>query len=154
MTRFKNAAGRIHIRRAPNMRECLAALLVDYLHLDRAAARGMSADQICALVDWDHMPVPFATARALGWRTEQIHHPTNIQPLTRSEHRVKTSTRDVPQIAKGRRLTAAHDEMRRRLLAKTGLSDAINEGPPRVGLKRKWPSKKIPSRPFPKKTGT
>lgn len=60
--------------------------------------------------DFDHWPV----AHALGGST----HPSNLTPRLRAEHREKTARKDIPAIAKVKRLSAAHEASRARMLAK------------------------------------
>lgn len=109
--------------RPPNKTEKLAAAYLEIQRLrgdpvPREHAKAMSAGQICLLFDCDHAPVRVETAQALGWTAEAINHPTNLDFKLRPEHRVKTATKDMPEIAKGRRVTAAQARFRANLLAK------------------------------------
>jgi hypothetical protein len=88
-------------RRAPNMTEKIAALLLMYWDkcgdpIPFEIAKQMSAKQICALVEWDH-----AVFYAWGGTT----HPTNITPRITADHRRKTRKEDIQRIAKMRQLT-------------------------------------------------
>jgi hypothetical protein len=109
--------------RPPTMTEKLAAAFLEIQRLKgdpipRQHAKAMSAEQICRLTDCDHDPVRVETAMALGWTVTAINHPTNLDFKFRPAHRVKTATRDMPEIAKGRRITAAQAKYRANLLAK------------------------------------
>jgi hypothetical protein len=92
-------------------------------------AKLMTADQILSLYEWDHHPIRHAD----GGPSE----PWNLVPRPIVEHRRKTATQDAPEMAKGRKITAAHQEFQRRMLAKA-------EGVPKP--KSRWQS-----RPFPKR---
>lgn len=65
-------------------------------------AKLMSDEQIISLFNFDHCVVPKAhDGPDEAW---------NLEPLPIMEHRVKTATKDIPQIAKTKRLSAAHAE--------------------------------------------
>lgn len=109
--------------RPPNKTEKLAAALLEIQRLKgdptpRAHAKAMTAEQICNLWDADHYPVRRETALALGWTVFQINHPTNLDLKFRRAHRTKTATQDLPEIAKGRRITASQEQFAANLLAK------------------------------------
>jgi len=99
------------------MTEKLASVLLELQHLrgdpiDRGHAKLMTAAEICSLFQFDH---------AAGYACDgKDNHPTGLTPLLIAEHRKKTATSDVPAIAKGKRLSAAHAEFRERMLAKAG----------------------------------
>lgn len=92
-------------------------------------AKTLTADQIIARFHFDHHPIPHAH----GGPDE----PWNLDPVVVAEHQEKTAKRDVPQIAKTKRLTREHEEFQRRML--TPRDD-------RPVKKSKWAS-----RPFPKR---
>jgi len=100
--------------RSPNLRiKCAAALLA--LTDDRGErlilhehAKEMTPDQIISLFQFDHYPI---RAEA-GGPTE----PWNLDPRLIPGHREKTAKRDIPEIAKIRRVSAAEEEFRRRML--------------------------------------
>lgn len=109
--------------RDPNLSEKLAATLLALTRLDPEtgllvplvdweAARSMTVKEIIGLFEFDHWPVP----AALGGS----NHPSNLVPLleTSGEHLKKTTTKDIPEIAKSKRLNKEHEEFRRRMLAK------------------------------------
>lgn len=104
-----------------------AALATMFLTHDEAKA--LSEDQVLSLAVWDHDPIPHAHGG------EDAHY--NLVPRLIPEHREKTAKRDVPQIAKTRRIGKETEEFRRRLLTPR------DERP----IKRS----RIPSRPFPKR---
>lgn len=130
--------------RPPNKTEKLAAAYLEIQRLrgdpiPREQAKAMTARQICLVFerahDVDHYPVRVETAMALGWTVTETNHPTNLDFKLRPEHRVKTATKDIPEIAKGKRITAAQERFRANLLAK-------DKGETRPARKRK-------SRPMP-----
>lgn len=121
------------LRRDPNLTEKLAALIALHLDLPREIAKGMSAKQICELVQWDHYPVAYNIGRDLGWSDTEVHHPTNLQPLFAEDHLEKTRKRDTPQAAKGKRLTRSQEEFRARMLEKV-FAEPRDE-PPRPAAK-------------------
>jgi hypothetical protein len=111
-------------RKSPSMAEKLASALLELQRLrgdpiDRDHAKAMSAAQVNSLFHFDH---------AAGYACDGAdNHPTGLTPLLIAEHREKTATRDVPAIAKGKRLSAAHAKFRERMLAKTGIAEADAE---------------------------
>jgi hypothetical protein len=147
------------MRKSISKAEKLAAALLEIQRLrgdpiDRDHAKEMSADQICSLFQWDH---------AAGYVASGAdNHPTGLTPLLIAEHRHKTATLDVPAIAKGKRLSAAHVEFRARMLAKAGqeepaeLSEKKSKKDKFVRCLRSrgfhnGPSRLIQSRPFAKR---
>lgn len=127
------------MRKTPTLKEKLAACLIELMEIDREDAKKMTPEQILSLVEWDHYPVAFNIARDSGWTIEEINHPTNLLPRFILGHREKTAKVDTPVAAKSKRLTAAQEEHRRRMLI-------VTEGEPDdlAVVKSKWPS-----RPFP-----
>ena len=103
--------------RPPNLREKLASLLLllkigeDWLIPEPVRSQG-SADDILKCCEWDHYPV----RRADGGDND----PRNIRPLPRTVHAEKTAAKDIPAIAKGKRLARSAEETRRIILAKVG----------------------------------
>ena len=90
--------------------------------IDREMAKSMTAAQVVSLWEFDHFPVP----KALGGSD----HPTNLVARPIIEHRIKTAKVDVPTIAKSNRISAAHEDFKRRVLAKV-TGDEIEEAPRR-----------------------
>lgn len=130
-------------RKAIPLKVKLAAALTHMLREDEAGklvpiiqredAKRMSEDEVLAVFEWDHVhPV------ALGGD----NHHSNLSPLPKAGHRLKTAKVDIPRIAKVKRLTRKEQEFRARLLAK----DA-GEAPPEPKRRKA----KIPSRPFQKR---
>lgn len=126
-------------RKAPTLKEKLAAFVLTMKVeengvlvplVTRDQAKNMTADQLISLIQIDHAPIPVATAVALGMTPDEYNHPTNLTPLPIMEHRIKTATKDVPTIAKGNRISAAHEDFKRRLLAKV-TGDEVAETPKR-----------------------
>ena len=129
-------------RRDPNLKDKLGALIVAHYGIPRDAAKSMTRKQLLALVDWDHYPVAVKIAQDLGWTPDQYNHPSNLQPLIHEDHKVKTGKQDIPQIRKADRISAAHAEFRRAILAKCGQADAA------PAPKSKWGTRKLQSRGF------
>lgn len=171
-------------RRNFNATERQAILILRVLELEgrpipRAAQKKLTAKEICAWVDADHYPIRHTD----GGTT----HPSNGQMLinqkgqlainrlvrnvsreTIDEHGSKTAKRDIPEIAKGKRVIAANQRHAERMAAK-GIGDvaeklfqefmqggakaqrAVDRTIARLERKSRWPKgRKIPSRPFQK----
>lgn len=96
--------------------------------IDPQWAKMHSAKDIVAVFQrwhqWDHR---------IALELNGTNHPTNIDPLPLLTHQTQKTPRDQTAIAKARRITAAQEEFRRRLLAKAG-----NEDPPPATRKPKW----------------
>ncbi len=119
--------------------------------IDRDRAKTMTAREIISVFDFDHYPIPKAL--------DGSNHPTNLVARVRAEHRGKTAKIDVPMIAKVKRVSAKHEEFRRRMLAKASSKDA-DENPakkrsPKIksrgfqaqkGLKKSWKTGKAVKR--------
>lgn len=96
---------------------------------DDIKAKGKKA--ILSHVEWDHI-IPLA----LGG----LDHFSNMQPLTREDHKAKTR-RDMRNIARARRLTKKQEIRALEI-------EASNEMPAkRKKQKRAWPSRKMPKGP-------
>jgi len=133
-------------RQDPRLIEVVASLIVEFVTVEDAAtgervplvtrdeAKQMTAEQIYSLTQRDHYPVRVETAIPLGWTPRQYNHPTNISVKPIITHRVKTAKKDIPEIAKGDRITAEQAEHRRRMLAKSG----AEAPPPPKKFKRAW----------------
>jgi hypothetical protein len=99
------------------------------LILNHDEAKALSEDQILSLFHWDHDPIPHAEDGA------DEHH--NLVPNLIAPHREKTAKVDVPQIAKRKRVAAAHAEHTRAMATPRDQ---------RPAKQSRWQS-----RPFPKK---
>lgn len=124
--------------RDPNLTEKLAAALLTMKRVDGAGAlvpvipyekaKGMTAKQIIAHFDFDHHPVRMCDREALAAAgIPDINHPANLDARVRAEHRgpgSKTAKKDMPEIAKRKRITGE------------------TKGRP----KRKWASRRMRSR--------
>lgn len=103
--------------RPPSLSEKLASVLLvlklgdDWLIPEPIRSKG-SADEILKCCQWDHYPV----RRADGGTND----PRNVRPLPAAVHAEKTAKKDLPEIAKGKRLSRAAEETRRIILAKVG----------------------------------
>lgn len=132
----------------PRMIEICAALIIEFVTVEdengndvplvtRDEAKLMTAEQIFSLTQRDHDPIRVETAIALGWTPRQYNHPTNISVKAIKSHRVKTAKKDIPEIAKGDRITAEQAEHRRRMLAKAGEIVVAAK----KKFKRRWPKR-------------
>lgn len=129
-------------RKEPTLKEQLAAMILTIQIeedgklvplVTRDEAKQMTTDQILSLVVTDHDPVPIAVAVPLGWTPKEYNHPTNLTIRAIINHRIKTAKIDVPAIAKGNRISADHQDFRRRVLAKV-TGDEVEEAPKRKAL--------------------
>lgn len=119
------------MRRGPNMSEKLAATLLTLGDIPYEDAKQMTAAQINSLYQFDHYPIRHES----GGPTE----PWNLVPRLIMAHRVKTATKDAPEIAHGRNVRKSAEQHRLNMLAKSILDGVASK---RVSA--------IPSRPFPK----
>jgi hypothetical protein len=109
----------------PTLTEKLDATLLALLEaqgraFDREAAKLLQAGDIAKYFDFDHYPVPKANGGG--------NHPTNLVPMLRPEHQVKTARIDTPRIAKGKRLSKAQKAHCAVVAAKVGqIADAEAE---------------------------
>lgn len=99
------------MRKAVSLKSKLAAALRELAEIPMDHARQMTADQVISLFQFNHI---------LLHRDHQ-HEPWvddhwNIEPLLIKAHRERTAKIDVPQIAKTKRISQAHEEFRARLL--------------------------------------
>ncbi len=117
------------------LRDKLAAALAIIAGVPYEHRKLMTADQIISLFQFDHDPIPHAApfnGPAVHWNcTPRL---INGESLAGIGHREKTKT-DVSEIYKTRRISAAHEEFRQRLLAKGGQAEA----PPK---KERWRDRK------------
>lgn len=129
-------------RRYIPLKTKLAAVLCQMLRVDDAGklvptipydeAKTLTEDQILSRFQWDHWPFRHTDGGPdAHW---------NLQPMLKADHIEKTAKKDIPEIAETRRITASQEQMRRRLLAKSGQGEATDR-----------PRGKIPSRPFQKR---
>lgn len=85
--------------------------------IDREEAKKMTAKEIVSefekRVQWHH-----EFEHALGGGM----HPTMITPLATEEHKAIPST---SRVAKSKRITAEHEDFRRRILAKSGQAEPV-----------------------------
>jgi hypothetical protein len=107
----------------------LAAALLQLGDVPFSQAQRMTAEEIIRLYHFDHYPIPHSH----GGPDE----PWNLQPMLAGFHKEKTAEKDLPQLAKTKRISKAHEEFRQRLLVPP---------PERETTKSRWPS-----RPFPKR---
>lgn len=107
-------------------------------------AKQMTAEQVLSLFAWDHGILHADGGPDLHW---------NLTPRFIAEHRLKSAKVDVPAFYKGERLSEAHKEFQRRVLAlKLGEGEAPPKKPSRLPKGRKLQSNpEIKSRPFDKR---
>lgn len=131
-----------------------------------AEAKLLTAAQICSLAEWHH-----STPHAIGGDV----HPVNLTAMPILDHRKRTREIDVPAIAKSKRIARKHAQHLTAMAAKINghidsrgmlpvdVRGGMGGGAPeltdltparrKVDKKRKWPSRKMPSRPFAKRRG-
>jgi hypothetical protein len=129
-------------RKQPTNLELLCAAILKLADIPHEVAKTMTRGQIRALMHGDHDPVPWSVARDLGWTPEQYNHPSNLTMRLVDGHKEKTARRDIPQIAKNKRVTKEQAAFQARLLAPGG-----QDAPAPVKTK---PKVKIKSRGFQK----
>lgn len=137
-------------RKDPNLTDKLCAMILMYLEIPHEVAKTMTRDDILALYEWDHDPVPVAIAIDLGWTPDQYNHPSNIRGKFPEVHGWKSAKKDVPEIAKAVRISDAHKEFQRKVLAKAGVETGQETGQTERH-KFRWGKRPWPSKPFQKK---
>lgn len=120
-------------RKEPTLKAKLAAVIRQLLGIPFEHARLMTDDQMISLVQFNHI-LYHGQNKDEPW----VDDHWNMEALTIMAHRERTAKVDVPQIAKTRRISAAHEEFRQRLLTPR---DERTPKPSRWG-KRKMQSKK------------
>lgn len=135
-------------RTDPNLTDKLCAMILLWLEVPHEIACTLDRRRILSLVQWDHWPVPVAIAKDLNWEPAAYNHPSNLMPLIAEKHAIKTAKHDVPQIAKADRIREAHEEFRRRILAKSGTA---TDQPDHDRKLSRWGTRKMQSRPFQKR---
>jgi len=133
--------------------EKLAAVLRDHMveedgKLVRAIpyehARQMSSGEIYSLFEFDH-----GIHKSIGGPDKHWNLTARFIP----EHRIKTRTKDIPQIAKTKRIVKDHADFQRKILAKSGVASDVAET--KTKPRSAWPKgRKLQSRGFPKKPNT
>lgn len=122
------------------LRDQLAAALAIIAGIPYADRKKLHRDQIISLFNFDHDPVPYTHDGP------SVHY--NCTPRLRADHLEKTRKKDVPMLAKVKRVRADNAQHLNVMLGKTYakiFEDLFAEFTPRPKPKRK-----IPSRPFPK----
>jgi hypothetical protein len=111
--------------------ERLAATLACLLpqeHRDELRHRMVDSAAVLGLFHFHHITFHANRGSDFWW---------NLHPMLIAPHRERTRKIDVPAIAKGKRITKAHEDFRRRLLAK----EAGSPRPP-----SRWPHRKMQRR--------
>ena len=130
--------------RDPNLREKLGSALLMLIGpdgkplVDRERAKTMTAKQIIGLFEFDH-----GIHASIGGS----NHPTNLTPRLYADHREKTNTKDIPQIATTKRIAAEHKEFTARIATRHG-SEGDHVEPRSVAVnpekpKFKWASRRL-----------
>ena len=121
-------------RRNPNLSEKLAAALLairqsdgSWLIPEPTRSTG-GPDDILRIVEWDHFPIPVAIGGD--------NRPQNLVPRRIADHRTKTTTIDIPAIAKSRRISVEQEAFRLRLLQKSGQAEPTET--PRATLRGRF----------------
>jgi hypothetical protein len=107
-------------------------------------AKDMTEAEIEAFWHWDHI-VP----HAIGGSCEHY----NLQPMIKQDHALKTAKKDIPQVAKTKRISAKEQAFRASLLRKSGQGEVdLNDQSSHKPTRKQWPGgRKMQSRPFPKR---
>jgi hypothetical protein len=116
-------------RKEPTLRDKLAAALRELGGIPFDHAKLMTADQIISLFQFNHVLYHAQDGSDEHW---------NLEPMFIRAHRKITAERDVPQIAKTRRISTEHEAFRKRMLTPR------DERPPKRS--------RFGSRPFPKRS--
>jgi len=104
-------------------------------------AKQMTARELMSLFEWDH-----GIHKAIGGPDKHWNYTARLIP----EHRIKTRKKDIPQIAKTKRIEKDHAEFQRKILAKSGVASDVSET--QTKPRSAWPKgRKLQSRGFPKK---
>lgn len=127
-------------RKAPNGAEKLAAALLQLVRatpegklepvIDREWAKTKTPQEIIQAFECDHHPVPVA----LGG----TNHPTNLQHTIKAEHRHKTAKKDVPAIARVKRVGKKHEAHVAAVEAKSAPTEAPKSDHVTFRGKAKW----------------
>lgn len=94
-------------RKEPTLTAKLAAALRELFQIPHEHARLMTDEQLLSLFQWHHNEYHAQEGSDEHW---------NLEPMTIRGHRSRTAKIDVPQIAKTKRISRAHEEFRQRLL--------------------------------------
>lgn len=105
----------------------LAAALLARGEIPYLDAQRMTAEQLNSLYNFHHN---------IRHAEDGGDHFSNLEPMLIAPHRERTRKIDVPAIAKSKRIAKAHEEFRRRLLAK-----GQSTPPP-----SRWPRRKMQKR--------
>lgn len=133
-------------RKPPTMAEKIAALHIENQALkgdpiaDWETLKAMTAEQLCSLFEWQH-----TTYNVWIEDRARQNHPTVLTPMYVKAHQEVTARKDLPTIAKVKRVSAAQAEFKRAMDAKIG---KIESETFYVSQLRKKPKQKIKSRGF------
>lgn len=94
-------------RRHISLEQKLAAAIRELFQIPHEHAKLMTADQMLSLVEWHHIEYHATEGSDEHW---------NLDPMTIKGHKARTAKIDLPQIAKTKRITKAHEEFRRTIL--------------------------------------
>lgn len=119
-------------RKEPTLKAKLAAAVRELLGIPFEHAQLMTEDQMLSLIQWDHI-----LYHSQNRDDPDVDSHWNLDPLTIKGHRIKTAKKDVPQIAKTKRIAKDTEEFRRRLLTPR------DERPPKQS---RWGKRPFPQR--------
>jgi len=129
-------------RKHISLKTKLASAITIVLAIPYDHAKNMSEDQILSLVEWDHWP-----RRKADGGTDEFH---NIMPRTIAAHALKTAKVDLPTLAKIKRIQS-HPIVTGLKVLPMMVDFDTKELLRRAPLKRRIQSRKMQSRPWPKK---
>lgn len=110
----------------------LAACVRELFQIPYEHAKQMSAEQILSLVQWQHIHY-----HAQNSDETWVDAHWNIEPMLIAPHKEVTAKKDIPQIAKTKRIEREFEEFRRRMM--TPRED-------RPVLKSRWGTRKFPTK--------
>lgn len=99
-------------RKEPSKDAKLAACIRELLGIPWDHARLMTDEQVLSLVQWQHEPYYWGQNKDEPWIDEHW----NLKPMSIMAHRQITARKDIPQIAKTKRISREQEEFRKRLL--------------------------------------
>lgn len=133
--------GAFHVKRKqPSTAEKLAAALLQIVRvgedgklvsiIDREWAKTATPQQIISAFEVDHYPIPVAL--------DGTNHPTNLRHTIKAEHRHKTAKKDVPAIARVKRVGKKHQAHVATIEAKAAPIDELKTQSVTFRGKAKW----------------
>ena len=115
-------------RKPPTKTEIIAALLIENQALkgdpiaDWETLKAMTPEQLCSLFEWQH-----TTYNVWIEDRARQNHPTVLTPMYAKAHQEVTARKDLPTIAKVKRVSARHINHQRELARRHGLPLELGE---------------------------